>query len=502
MIKIESGYVSGTTTRDGAVSIFKGIPYAASPEGRLRWKAPEIFPTWPGVRECTKFSPSAIQPPQAPFLMWTEEFIIDTSRGYSEDSLSLNIFCPSDVSVKDKPVIVYFHGGNFVSGGNSYDIYDGEQLARRGVIFVAANFRVGILGLLASSELSRENPAKISGNYQLLDQIAALKWVRDNIQSFGGDPENVTIMGQSSGAASVCTLSVSPMARNLFRRVFAMAHDTLNMPISFVPDTSGRLIPVDLYKPLNECESEGDKLLNGRSIDDMRSMTPDELLKLPAFHPYCIDGHVLTHTFNDGVRAGLTDDYDFMATYTNSNNIWCDCGMFTIMTDATNEQSYESSMRAFFGGNADKAMKLYPFTGNSQEFMLRISRDRYAASLMMLARLRKDSNTWLAEFRHIMPGPESEKWGAFHTSDVPYWLDHFSETRKDFWRKEDYALGNELVSRLAAFAKTGRPEDDNLSAWNPSDGNSLYIIDAGIMKEVQPLDEEKYSLWRDVYCVN
>ena len=502
MIKTESGKVSGAMTSDKAVIIFKGIPYAASPEGRLRWKAPEKFPSWPNIRECTNFSPSAIQPPQSPFLMWTEEFIIDTSRGYSEDSLSLNIFCPSDVNVKGKPVIVYFHGGNFVSGGNSYDIYDGEQLARHGVIFVVVNFRVGILGLLSCSELSSENPEKISGNYQLLDQIAALKWVRDNIASFGGDPENVTIMGQSSGAASVCTLSVSPMACNLFRRVFAMSHDTLNMPISFVPDDCGRIHPVDLYKPQKECESEGDKVLCGRSIDEMRSLPPSELLKMPEFYSYSIDGHVLTGTFKDGVMAGLTDKYDFMLTYTYSNNMWSDCGMFAIMTDVTNKESYESSMCNFFGENADRAMRLYPFTGNAEEFVLRISHDRYAASMMMLAMLRRKSNTWLGEFRHVMPGPESDKWGAFHTSDVPYWLNHFSDVRKEYWRDEDYELGNELVTRLAGFAKTGRPEADNLPSWKPSDGNSLYIIGAGVMKEIQPLDDERNNLWREVYCVN
>ena len=502
MIKTESGYVSGITTNDGAVSIFKGIPYAAPTGGRLRWKAPEKFPSWPGVRECKKFSPSAIQLPQAPFLMWTEEFVIDTSRGYSEDSLSLNIFCPSDVSMKNKPVIVYFHGGNFFSGGNSCDIYDGTQLARHGVIFVVANFRVGILGLLACSELSRENPAKVSGNYQLLDQIAALKWVRDNIYEFGGNPENVTIMGQSSGGASVCTLSVSPMAKNLFRRVFVMGHDTLNLPAALLLDASGKLFTKDIYKPLSECEREGDELLQGRSIDDMRSMSPDELLKFPAFHPYCIDGHVLTGTFNDGVRAGLTDNYDFLVTYAASNHAFSDYSMFMIMLDVTGEHNYESEMRAFFGEYADRAMKLYPFRGDAQEFILRISRERYTASVMMLAALRKNSNTWLAEFRHIMPGPESQKWGAFHTSDVPYWLDHFSDLRKDFWRNDDYQLGNELVARLAAFAKTGRPEAENLPSWSPSDGSSLYRMDTGILQEVQPLEEEIYRFWRDVYCVN
>ena len=493
MIKTESGYVSGFKTKDEAVTIFKGIPYAAPPEGRLRWKAPEKFPSWAGVRECTKFSASPIQHPQAPFLMWTEEFIIDTSAGYSEDCLTLNIYCPSDVNVKDKPVVVYFHGGSFISGGSSCEIHNGEQLARHGVIFVTVNFRLGILGLLASSELSQENPDKISGNYQLLDQIAALRWIRDNIQSFGGDPGNVTIMGQSSGAASVCTLAVSPMARNLFRRVFAMSHDTLNMPVSVVQEADGTLTNKPIYKPLNECENEGDEIFR----EDMRSMTPDELLTLPAFHSYCIDGHVLTCAFSDGVRNGLTDDYSFMATYTKDDPF-----LFTIMRDMTSPEKYESSMRAYFGEHADRAMKLYPFEGNAESFTQRISLERLAASAMILASLRKGANTWLGEFDHVMPGPEAQQWGAFHTSDVPYWLGYFSDRRKDLWRDDDYALGRELAARLAAYARTGSPNADGLSGWKPSDGNSLYRIQAGNIHEVKPLDDEKYEFWRDIYCVN
>lgn len=498
MIKTECGYVSGVTTNDGAVSIFKGIPYAATPKGQLRWKAPERlakFPAWPGVRECTKFSPSAIQPPQAPFFCWTEEFVIDTSAGYSEDCLTLNIYCPSKVNEKDKPVIVYLHGGDFVSGGSSCEVYNGEQLARHGVIFVTVNFRVGILGLLSSSELSKENPAKISGNYQLLDQIAALKWIRDNIHSFGGNPDNITLMGQSSGAAAVFSLSVSPMAKNLFRRVFAMSHDTLNLPVSYIHEASGKMIPQDIYKPLSVCENEGDKL--GLTLENLRSMTPDELLKLPEFFPYCIDGHVLTCSFNEGVHAGLTDDYDFIVTYTKDEPM-----IFRIMLNVTGEDDYEKAMQDYFGGHSDEAMRLYPFRGDAQELTFRISEDRYIASVMMFAELRKNSATWLGEFSHVMPGPESQTWGAFHTSDVPYWLNYFSDVRKDFWRKEDYALGNELVARLAAFAQTGKPNAENLTEWNPSDGSSLYRIDAGAMKEVQPLEDEKYRFWREVYCVS
>ena len=496
MIKTESGYVSGFKTNDGLVSIFKGIPYASPPTGHLRWKAPQKCSSWSGVRDCSQFSSSAIQLPQAPFLMWTEEFIIDTSKGYSEDCLTLNIYCPADVDVKDKPVIVYFHGGSFISGGSSCEVYDGEQLARRGVIFITANFRVGLLGLLAGSALSAENPDKISGNYQLLDQIAVLKWVKNNIAAFGGDPENVTIMGQSSGCAAVCSLSVSPMAKNLFKRVFAISHATFNMPTSYTQDDEGNMIMTSIYHTLSDCEREGDKIIGG-NLEALRSMSTDDLLKLPIFHPYCIDGRVLTGTFRQGVEAGLSDDYDFIVTYTSNDPM-----LFMLMKDMAGPEDYERAMRSCFGEIADRAIKLYPLKGNYQEFVASVAKDRYTASAMMFASLRKNSNTWLAEFAQVMPGPEAQQWGAFHTSDVPYWLDYFTDKRKDFWRAEDYSLGKELVSRLAAFAKTGRPEAENLASWTPSDGSSIFVIDSGSMHEVRPLSDEKYQLWRDFYCVN
>lgn len=487
MIKTESGNVSGLQTQDGAVSIFKGIPYARPPLGSLRWKAPEKFPSWPGTRECLNYSPNPIQPPQQPFFMWSEEFIIDTSKGYSEDCLTLNIFCPSNVNVKGKPVIVYFHGGSFTSGASSCEIYNGEQLARHGVIFVTMNFREGILGLLASSELSRENALQISGNYQLLDQIAALKWVRNNIEEFGGNPENVTIMGQSSGGATVNNLSISPLAKGLFKRVFSMSHETLNFPVSASTNEHGELVNKDIYKRLSDCEHEGDLVFS----EELRTKTPDELLKLPNFFPFAIDGHVLTCTFKDGVRAGLTDEYDFIVTYTANDPL-----LFDVMRDLA-VKPYDEVMHDFFGEYADRAMRLYPLTDNPQQFTFNLSRDRYIASVMMLSEMRK-GNTWMGEFDHVMPGPEASMWGAFHTSDVPYWLDYFSDKRKDYWRDEDYALGAELVARLTAYAQNGTPNADGLSDWRP---NSFYRIEAGNIHEAKLLDDVKYEIWRDFYCV-
>ena len=222
-ITVDGGEIRGYFSSNEAVSVFKGIPYAAPPVGNLRWKAPAPVVPWDGVKECTKWSASAIQAEQKPFAVWTKEFII-ADTGYSEDCLYLNVWAPNDNKSKH-PVIVYIHGGNYKSGGSSCEIYDGTHFAERGVVLVSMNFRVGTLGCLAMTALSQESEHGVSGNYMLLDQVAALKWVKDNISNFGGDPDNVTIMGQSTGAGSVNVLTVMPLAKGLFKRAISMSYN-------------------------------------------------------------------------------------------------------------------------------------------------------------------------------------------------------------------------------------------------------------------------------------
>ena len=205
-VKTAAGDVSGIEGRNSDITVFKGIPFAAPPVGDLRWKAPQPVTPWAGVKVCDQYSPSAIQSPQAPFMMWSKEFIIDTSKGsdsYSEDCLYLNVWTNRKSTSDKRPVLVFIHGGGLTNGGASCEIYDGEALAAKGLVVVTINYRVNILGFLATSELAAESPDKVAGNYGLLDQIAALKWVRQNIAAFGGDPHNVTIQGQSAGSMSV-----------------------------------------------------------------------------------------------------------------------------------------------------------------------------------------------------------------------------------------------------------------------------------------------------------
>src|SRR6478609_9270790 len=202
IVKTNAGLVSGTANADNSVHIFKGIPFAASPVGELRWKAPQPVVAWAGVKKCDMFSASPMQGKPVPFMMYTPEFLIP-EQPISEDCLYLNVWTAAKSSKEKRPVIVWIYGGGFVSGGSACAIYDGENLAKKGVVFVSINYRVGVFGFLAHPELTKESDGKASGNFAFLDQIAGMQWVKKNIAVFGGDPNRVTIAGQSAGSFSV-----------------------------------------------------------------------------------------------------------------------------------------------------------------------------------------------------------------------------------------------------------------------------------------------------------
>ena len=199
-----------------------GVPFAAPPVGDLRWKAPQPVAAWEGVRACVTPPASAIQAPPKPFMCWSKEFMAPESP-LREDCLYLNVWTTAKTAQDKMPVMVWIHGGAFTGGSGTVPLYDGEAMSRKGVVFVTINYRLGILGFLAHPELSAESELKTSGNYGILDQIAALKWVKENIAAFGGDPNNVTIDGQSAGAFSVNMLVVSRLAKGLFQKAIAQS---------------------------------------------------------------------------------------------------------------------------------------------------------------------------------------------------------------------------------------------------------------------------------------
>lgn len=479
-VEVTGGKISGY--QKNGVNIYKGIPYAAPPTGDLRWKAPQPAENWDGVLECTEWSKSPIQEEQKPFFMWTKEFIIEDT-GFSEDCLYLNVWAPEDMNGK-KPVIVFFHGGNLISGGPSCEVYDGQGVAEKGAVYVSVGFRVGVLGLLACTALCEESEQHVSGNYMMLDQIAALKWIRDNISAFGGDPDNVTISGLSAGANNVNALSVSPLAKGLFKRAFAMSYLCY-----------GNLDVIRPWGTLDELCAMGDALFAGKSLEEMRKIPAETILKTPYPSNLCIDGYVLPTNFTEAVDAGATDGLDYIAGMVAGDGLAFKLTPFGTQLD---EAKAMEIIEGFFGEYTEKALALYPLnTAFPDATFMQMGHDAFLASEHLFAEMRnsrKAGNTFIYDFVHVMPGKDSAMYGAFHSSDMPYFWNIFSSERRDDWTDADFALGEKLCNALISFAADGVMDEQG--GWKPYDGTGFCIIDTNGCKNAQ-MDKEKYDLWKN-----
>lgn len=487
-IYVDGGGIVGKLSDDLEVEIYKGIPYAAPPINELRWKAPHPVVPWEGIKECMEFGPSAIQPLQGPFLMWSTEFIIDTSRGYSEDCLTLNIWTKRELSEEKRPVIVYIHGGGFTSGGASCEVYDGEAIAKKDIVYVNINYRVGILGYLAHPELSGESEDGVSGNYGVLDQVEALKWVKKNISKFGGDPDNVTIVGQSAGSDSVNALIMTPKAKGLFKNAVAMSFNYINFKI----DT------------IEEKEAESSKLFKGKTLKDMRNMTTEELLALNYKSSPCIDGNVIPSKLLDMLKNGTQNDVKLM-----NGMVQGDVGLFPSFPippfaypTTMKKEEFEIYIRNTFRINADQCLVAYPIDSDEAIGKFNeINEDGMMMAQIYLAKaraLKSKSTTYIYYFNYVMPGENEEKYGAFHTADVPYFLNYFSPLRKDYWTELDYDLGDKMSSYLVNFAKSGNPNGQDLEKWD-SYSNRIEFINFGDVISIKSLTEEKVKFWEDYY---
>jgi len=287
---VETGLLASVPGASPAISVFRGIPFAAPPVGERRWRPPEPAARWEGVRTAAEFAPSCMQKEQRRLLPWTEEYM--PQNALSEDCLALNVWTGAASDAERRPVLVYIHGGAYTGGSGEVRVYDGEALAARGVIVVTFNYRLGVFGFFAHPGLTEQSGHGASGNYGLMDQIAALAWVQRNVAAFGGDPDNVTLAGQSAGAGSVHLLSASPLARGLFRRAIAQSGPW---------DVRQRLLE------RGQAEPSGLELARGRSLAELRALPAQQLRDqavasgLP-FRPI-IDGWVVTDQVPASTRA-------------------------------------------------------------------------------------------------------------------------------------------------------------------------------------------------------
>lgn len=463
-IKTDAGYISGIKSSDDVVHIYKGIPFAAPPVGELRWKAPQPVAHWQGVKKCNVFAASPMQNKPVPFMMYTEPYLIPSSP-INEDCLYLNVWTTAKSSGEKKPVMVWIYGGGFVSGGTACAIYDGENIAKKDVVFVSIPYRVGVFGFLAHPELTKESKGKSSGNYALLDQIAALHWIQKNIAAFGGDANNVTIIGQSAGAFSVNALVASPLAKGLFKRAIA---------------ESGGMFSADGNAiSLQAAEKNGEdffKKLNATSVEALRKIPADSLQKLAASFRSApvIDGYVLPKDVYDIFN---NDEQNDVAVLTGWN---ADDGFPS--NNIPDAATYTQNAKEKYGSLADEYLKAFPGNNNDEIYhsVFALNRDNVFAwqayTWAKLETTKGHNNVYVYLFKHTSPG--QEKYGAFHSSEIPFALDNLHTWNLE-WMDADKKLADVMSTYWTNFAKTGNPNGNSLAEWQPfnSSENKIMVLD-------------------------
>jgi para-nitrobenzyl esterase len=482
--RTQQGLVSGTAGRNSAIAVFKGIPFAAPPVGAMRWRAPQPAASWPGIRRVDAFSPSCIQTIVTEKKPWTYEFMAHGE--VSEDCLYLNVWTPAATARERRPVFVYIYGGANVEGSGSVPAYDGEGLASKGLVVVTFNYRVGPLGFFAHPELSKESPYHASGNYGLLDQIAAVKWVHGNIAGFGGDPNRITIAGQSAGASAVHNLTASPLAKGLFHRAVA---------------DSGSSIAAGPARTMQDLEADGVRFADAkraRSLAELRAMSWQDVVAplSPAPSPAIRfapvpDGYALPAAVREVFARGTQND---VPTLTGSNAD--ENGAVphpTITRDA-----YERQARQRYGTMADEFLKLYPAAtdeearqaqNESSRDQARVSMYLWAVNRAKTARTKAFTYFWT----HPLPGPDVEQYGAFHTSEVPYVLSTLSQSDRPFTDK-DREIADALSSYWVNFATTGDPNGKGLAQWAPVSLEAPMTMEVGDHFRAIPVATSKERL--------
>ena len=482
-VKVTGGLIRGYKGRSG-VRIFKGIPYAKAPEGKDRFKWAKEPEGWMGVKDCLKFGPSPIQAPLDHTFdrLWTKEFII-TNTDCSEDCLSLNIWAPaedSSLTNSKYPVILYFFGGGFVTGGSSCEIYDGSALAENKVIYISFNHRVGNLSLFMNEEID-EFIGEKSGNCNLKDAITALKWIRENIGSFGGDKDNITIWGQSAGAAEVMALCASPLAKGLFKRCITMGYNNF---VKFARPWFSQ----------KEAIEASNKLLKDKNMktEDLFTASYEFYAEDPKLMNLIVDGMIVTDYCDVFVKRGDTSDVDMIMGAVTGDVLMG--GVFRRDNPDSREKVLEY-LKAFFGDDLGRILEIYDFENKDlAAFKKDINYDNLIISQLYFKKERYKAgakSTHIYFFTHPMPGPDEAIFGAFHSAEVPYFMDYYSDFRKDYWKEKDFLLGKTLCRFLSSYVTDG---DVTIMADDEGEGYSYTLISTDEIS-VKYIDKEKYDLW-------
>lgn len=471
-VKIDSGLISGTTN-DGVRS-FRGIPFAASTAGPNRWKPPQPVQAWTGVREATKFGDECPQPPYPQASLYYRP-----PQKQSEDCLCLNLWTAAKQGDK-RPVMVWIHGGGLTRGSGATPTYDGTNFAKKGIVLLTINYRLGVFGYLAHPELTAESANKSSGNYGVLDQIAALKWVQKNIAAFGGDPKNITIFGESAGSWSVNALVASPLAKGLFHRAIGQSGGSFGPMMALRNDK----------KNLPAAEKVGvafGKAAGVNSLAEMRALSAEKIVTLfnsdpegSKFRPAAnVDGYVFPDEIRGIFAKGKQNDVPVMVG-SNANE------MTTLTVPASIPKTiaeYRNRITPLYGEALSDFEGHYPAKTDAEvpKAYLDSTRDiTFTLPMRTWARMTATgkSKAYLYWFSHVPPNPNSKYLGAYHAGEIAYVFHNFSPQNK-LIQEADHKLAEMMMSYWINFATTGNPNGKGLPEWKSYDQKSEPYMDLG-----------------------
>ncbi|MBN1118182.1 MAG: carboxylesterase family protein [Bacteroidales bacterium] len=484
-VHVKQGIVQGTLENN--LRVFKGIPFAAPPVGDLRWKAPHPVEKWEGIKIATEYAPAPMQGGNPP-------------SGKSEDCLYLNVWTPAK-SPKDKiPVLVWIYGGGFSFGSTSEPVYDGTKLAEKGVVVVSIAYRVGQLGFLAHPELSAENPNGVSGNYGLLDQIAGLQWVQDNIAAFGGDPDQVTIFGESAGGISVSMLCASPLTKGLFQGAISQSGG------SFGP-TRPTTYPGENMKTLKQAELEGVEFAKKAGVSTIAELRNIEADKLPGGWGMgsawpIIDGYVIPDDQYKLYETGNYNDVPVLIGYNSDEGL--------SFSRERNPQEFINGVKQRYGKFSDTLLKAYPVGENSVPKSARdLARDAaFGWHTWIWAQLQSktgNSNVYYYYFDQHPNYPEDSPQfdhGSPHGQDVGYVFMNLDSANPNTL-ESDLKLSDMMGTYWTNFAKYGNPNGKDLPDWPAfSDSNNVVMyLNAAPHPDTVPSENslqvlDEYFRWR------
>jgi para-nitrobenzyl esterase len=457
-VRTEQGLLKGV--REGGISVYKGIPFAAPPLRELRWRPPEPAKPWSGTFDAESFRPRCTQPENDyPFATAADPV--------SEDCLYLNIWSPAKSPTDKLPVMVWIYGGSFLTGSGAYPFYFGDNLAKKGVVVVTFNYRLGSLGFLALPALSAESGHGASGNYGLMDMIAALRWVKTNIAAFGGNPANVTIFGQSAGAWAVSLLMASPLAQGLFERAIGESGGTFKSPNA----------PGGLHE-LQAAERDGQRVaakLDAKSLSELRALPAKSVIAAGEAGPI-IDGYVIPADTYSTFLAGRQSHVPLLVGSTENEG--------DNLVQPVRAKEFIASVKAQAGSMAERFLSAYP-AHDDREAAASQRRFRtdyfFGWEAWTWARLQSkngNSPVFAYYFTHRPAYPRQppfSTWGVPHTAELFYVFQHFQPTTWK-WTGADRHLGELVSSYWVNFARTGDPNGPNLPVWEPFDSRAQHFL--------------------------